>query len=266
MGLLASTHRIDNWNVLKWGGHEDVLASFAWANANAVELWPSLRKHEDRVPRATLEAARHAGAHLNRLKHMLHTVKPRVVLITFSGLNKGEFFNSLDWREVDSSNERFHHYRVDAFDVDVFQTCHPGYMRRHGGPLGFLNEFRKILSENGFAPEFPDFVVDGYESDQVIAHLLRAAPRPEGNNQRKYKFVAWVAHELNKQGAFMSVPRLVRLANEVGYRTNYGTEYQEGRGSYRLVRGAYWRYFDEEPDTARAIAEAFRKPDFTYAY
>jgi hypothetical protein len=71
---------------------------------------------------------------------------------------------------------------------------------------------------------------------------------------------------LNKQGAFMSVPRLVQLANEVGYRTDYGTEFSGGRGSYRLVRGAYWRSFNEEPDTARAIAEAFRKPDFTYAY
>ncbi|WP_269538053.1 hypothetical protein [Cerasicoccus fimbriatus] len=266
MALLASVHGIENWNVLKWGGHEAVLSSFGWANANAVELWPSLKKHESRVPKATLDAARHAAAHLNRLKHMLVTLKPRVVLITFMGLSKSEFFEDLDVQELDTTNERFHHYRIDDYDVDIFHTCHPGYMRNYGGPWGFLNELREILRANGFAPDFPEFVSTGSESESVLAHLFKSAPTPNGDSQRKYELVAWVAKELNKHGAFMSVPSFVQMANELGYRTDYGTEYSGGRGSYRLIRGAYWRYFEREPNTARAIAEAFRKPDFTYAY
>lgn len=266
MGLLASVHGIENWNVLKWGGHEDVLGSFAWANANAVELWPSLRKHTDKVPIDTWQAARQAGAHLNRLKHMLVTLEPRVIVITFSGLNKAEFFEGLEIVEVETVDQRFHHYRVNGYDVDIFHTYHPGYMRNCGGPWGFLNELRALLRDKGLAPDFPKFVNLGKDSDDILSHLSKSAPRPEGNNDRKYEFVAWVAGELNKHGAFMSVPRLVQLANEMGYRTNYATEFSGLRGSYRLVRGAYWRYFEAEPDTARSIAEAFRKPDFTYAY
>ena len=65
----------------------------------------------------------------------------------------------------------------------------------------------------------------------------------------------------------MSVPALVQLANRAGYRTNYGAEFSGGRGSYRLVRGAYDRAKKRGDDEAATqIAEAFRKPDFSYAY
>jgi hypothetical protein len=83
----------------------------------------------------------------------------------------------------------------------------------------------------------------------------------------KYAFVSWVAEELTKRDAFMSVPALMDLVNAKGGETNYGTPFTGGRGSYRLVSGAYWRLEnDEQKDRARNVAVAFRRPNFEYAY
>ena len=65
----------------------------------------------------------------------------------------------------------------------------------------------------------------------------------------------------------MSVPQLVALANEVGYRTNSGETYRGGRGSYHLVRSAYNFFtYHQKTESAHKIAMAFMKPNFTYAY
>src|SRR5207249_7852744 len=102
MALLASVHGIPDWNVLKWGGHQDILSSFAWGNAKAIELWPSLIKHTSGVPRKTWEAARAAGEHFNRFRHMLETLKPRVVLLTMKSLDREGFFEGFNLIPVES--------------------------------------------------------------------------------------------------------------------------------------------------------------------
>lgn len=263
MALLAEVHGMPNWNVLKWGGHEDILSSFAWANANAVELWPSILKHTSKVPYETWRAARAAGEHLNRFSHMVETLKPRVVLLTVKSLNLEEFFMGFKLITLESPDPNIGHYRLEGHNIDIFHTYHPGYMRNVGGPWSFLNKLKITLQESGLAPDFPDFISADDTGDDVVRHLMESAPRPEGNNYRKYDFVTWVAVELTKHKAFMSVPRLVQMANDLGYLTDYGTTFSGGRGSYRLVRGAYYR---NDPENATKVAEAFRKPDFTYAY
>ena len=65
----------------------------------------------------------------------------------------------------------------------------------------------------------------------------------------------------------MSAPALARLLNHLGYRTNYGTEFMGVRGTYNLISGTYHRLDRaEKGDRARMVAEAFRKPNFEYAY
>ena len=260
MATLAQVHGIQDWTVLKWDDQKkDVLSSFAWANANAVEI-----ERPTQVSPKTHEAARKASAPFNRLSHMLVTLAPDVVLITYKGL-RGEFFDGLEVEEVPIDSTRFRHYRIESPKVDILHTRHMDDMRKRkqGGPWVFLNELRGILRDLGKAPVFPEFVAHEEESKEVLAYLMEAAGRPAGD---KYAFIAWVAKELRKHGAFMSVPQLASLVNETGYRTSYGTKYLGKRGSYRLVRGAYRRHEGHAQDTAAAVAEAFRKPDFTYAY
>jgi hypothetical protein len=266
MALLAEVHGMPQWTALKWGDNANVLKSFAWANSNAVELWGSLRKHTHGVSVETWRAAREAGDHLNRLEHMLKTLSPRVVLISCKTVDDS-FFNGLEKSELSSEEEGIRHYRIEGYDVDIFHTYHPGWMRNVGGPWSFLNSIREMMEKRGLAPRFPEFVTTGETGDGVIDLLMRSAPRPDGNNQRKYELVAWVAKELNKHRAFMSVPRLAQLVNDLGYTTNYGTAYVGTRGSYRLVRGAYHRAMNAgNQESATQIAETFRKPNFTYAY
>lgn len=76
-----------------------------------------------------------------------------------------------------------------------------------------------------------------------------------------------MAVELRKRDAFMSVPALIEVVNARGYTTNYGTAFEGGRGSYKLVSGTYHRMLKwDYQDDARAVAEAFRQPNFEYAY
>lgn len=264
--ILASLHGIANWNVLKWGKHQHILSSFAWGNANAVILKESLKKFIKGVPLKTWEATHAAGEHFNRFRHMLEILKPRVVLITVTDL-PNKFFDGLNVITMKCPEPHIRHYRLEGLHVDIFHTRHPNSMRWVGGPLNFLSKLKTIILASTLVPEFPDFISADDSGDDVVSYLMKHAPRPNGNNQRKYEFVTWVADTLTEQKAFMSVPCLVQMANELGYRTNYGTTFSGGRGSYRLVRGAYHRCVKNgEEENARQIAEAFRKPDFTYAY
>jgi hypothetical protein len=156
---------------------------------------------------------------------------------------------------------------LEGHHVDIFKTYHPAYMRKVGGPRNFLSKLKTIIQASSLVPNFPDFISADDSGDDVVSYLMKDAPRPNGNNQHKYDFVTWVAGKLTEQKAFMSVPCLIQMANELGYRTNYGTTFSGGRGSYRLVSGAYHRCANRgEEENARQIAEAFKKPDFTYAY
>ncbi len=267
MALLANIHNLPDWKVLKGQeGYQGILSSFAWANSFAVELWQSLNKHTKEVPYDTWKAAFDAGEHFNRLRHMIATVSPRVVILTAKSPNLTRFFEGLDWRKIPNPQDGLQQYRFDKHNVDLFHTYHPNYMRNVGGPWSFLNKIRKSLQDSGISPAFPEFVDDSEQSSSVVTFLGNSCPRPTGFHSDIYSFIAWTAEELAKRQAFMSVPTLFHLANEIGYRTTYGSKYSGGRGSYRTVRLAYQRYEQDNPRAAEMIAHAFRKPDFTYAY
>lgn len=83
----------------------------------------------------------------------------------------------------------------------------------------------------------------------------------------KKEYIRKLGSFLINNGKTMDVPNLVEHLNWNGYKTNYGTEYQGGRGSYRLIRSTYdWLIKIGEPGDAKNVAEAFMKPDGTYAY
>jgi hypothetical protein len=113
---------------------------------------------------------------------------------------------------------------------------------------------------------FNNFLTGHEEGKKAVEYLHAKAPAITKNFD-KYEFVSWVAEELAKRDAFMSVPALMELVNAKGGETNYGTLFTGGRGSYRLVSGTYWRMMAAElPARARNVAVAFRRPNFEYAY
>ena len=260
MALLASVHGVENWNILKYKGHEDMLRSFAWGNANSVELFESITKYNPGVPFETWQAAHQACKPINRFAHIHNTLNPRVVILTTHNINKDDYFNGYHLIPVASSNTKIDHFKVSGHEIDVFQTRHPNSMRHVGSPTDILTSLRKALEENNLAPKFPRFSKNDEQAVEIISYLVKNRPASED----KYNFIAWVAEELSKHGSYMSVPCLAALVNQVGYKTNYGNEFNGKRGTYRLVKGAYSRQASQE--AADKIALAFRKPDFTYAY
>lgn len=86
-------------------------------------------------------------------------------------------------------------------------------------------------------------------------------------NTKKH-YVWQLAAFLNNFGTTMSGEELAEHLNRNNLLTNYGAEYQGGRGTYTLIRET-WKWVKNDlglPNEAQKIAEAFVKQDGTFAY
>jgi hypothetical protein len=135
-------------------------------------------------------------------------------------------------------------------------------MKFEGGADMFCDAFQRILESSKLTVRFPNFVQKSQESLDVLEYLENSAP----TDATKFELVEWIAQELKKRDSYMSVPALTSILNKLGCRTNYGSEYSGKRGSYRLVRATYRRLHARNPDEAALVAQAFRRPNFEYAY
>ena len=86
-------------------------------------------------------------------------------------------------------------------------------------------------------------------------------------NKKKY-FIWQLAAFLSNNGMTMSGEELADHLNRNKFLTSYGSEYQGGRGTYKLIQET-WTWVNTDlglPSEAKKIAEAFVKPDGSYAY
>lgn len=78
------------------------------------------------------------------------------------------------------------------------------------------------------------------------------------------KVYVWkLADFLSQHKMKMSGEELADHLNRNGFLTGYGTEYQGGRGTYKLIRET-WILLNETlglPDEAKKVYDAFCKPD-----
>ena len=220
MALLAGIHGMPNWNAMKKGEGVEILSSFAWANSNAIELWPSLSYHTSGVPRKTWEAARKAGTHFNKIRHVLETLEPNVIILTCKSINKIELFEGLNVSESTVA-KGIVSYSLEGYNTIILHTFHPGYMRNVGGPWSFLNELRDLLCNLNLAPSYPEFVIDDEAGDLITEQLL-GSYHQNNLNYGRFEFIEWIASELKKRNAFMSVPTLAKLLNRANIKTSYG--------------------------------------------
>jgi hypothetical protein len=264
MMFLAALHGQDDWGAMKQGKMVEILDSFAWGNGNAVELYGSTASKIG-VPASYWDAIRRAGEPLNRFRHIQETLRPDVVVVMYRGIHIPTYFEGYHLETV-SMDGRLTHYRLPEAGVDIFHVPHPGNMNRIEGTDYFRDKLKALFVEHGFTSIFSNFLSGQEEGKKAVEYLHARAPDITQSFD-KYKFVGWVAEELAKRDAFMSVPALINLVNARGGETNYGTPFTGGRGSYRLVSGTYWRMMAAEfPDRARNVAVAFRRPNFEYAY
>ncbi|TCV20303.1 hypothetical protein EDC17_10029 [Sphingobacterium alimentarium] len=86
-------------------------------------------------------------------------------------------------------------------------------------------------------------------------------------NNKKY-YIWQLASFLASHNMKMSGEELAEHLNRNNFLTNYGTTYQGGRGTYKLIKET-WKWVQEDlnlSDEAEKIANSFVKPDGTYAY
>lgn len=160
--------------------------------------------------------------------------------------------------------DRVTHYYLPDNSVHVFHVPHPVNMKFTQGADHFCEKLTQLTGKE-LMPAVPQFFAGQEGAQEVMEFLYRNGPTP--GECDKFDFVAWVATELKKHDSFMSIPALCDLLNRKGYKTDYGSSYEAGRGSYRLVRGTYYRMVKRgEPETAANIALSFKRPNFTYAY
>lgn len=89
------------------------------------------------------------------------------------------------------------------------------------------------------------------------------------NEMNKKKLYIWrLGSFLRQYGMTMSGEELAEHLNRNKFLTAYGTEYAGGRGTYKLIRET-WKWLSEDlglEEEALSVAEAFVKPDGSYAY
>lgn len=262
MMLIASLHGSKNWGLMKTGAMVEILNSIAWGNVNAVELFSSTPSKRQ-VGEDFWQAVRGAGKHLDRFEHVWQTLRPSIGIALCKGSDLATYFGGYKVERL-LEEDRIAHYYLPDINVHVFHAPHPVNMKFTEGADYFCEKLTQLIGKE-LIPTFPEFFQGQAEAEEVIEFLYQNGPTP--NECDKFDFVAWVATELKKRDSFMSIPALCDLLNRKGYKTDYGSSYEAGRGSYRLVRGAYYRMVKRgEPATSANIALSFKRPNFSYAY
>jgi hypothetical protein len=269
MMFLAALHGRSDWGVMKHGCYPEILSSFAWGNVNAVELYT---RERIKMSPDKWDLIRKAGERFNGIRHLLETVRPRVVVVLWKGMNPDSYFAGYEFTKIEERDGigHFHIPGEGAEGVDIFHAPHPVGMRWEGIQADHVcAQLIARLQSNNLTVLFPAFIQHSSDSENVIAHLKKSAP-PRSDKFNKFDFVEWVAEELKKRGSFMSAPSLAQLLNDLGYRTNYDSEYAgapRARGIYNLISGTYHRLDRAgKSNRAKMVAEAYRKPNFEYAY
>lgn len=86
--------------------------------------------------------------------------------------------------------------------------------------------------------------------------------------QKKRLYVWQLASFLRQYGMTMSGEELAAHLNRNRFFAGTGERYRGGRGTYTLIRET-WKWVQNElelPEEAKKVADAFVKPDGTYAY
>lgn len=86
--------------------------------------------------------------------------------------------------------------------------------------------------------------------------------------EEKKLYIWRLAEFLDRYNMKMSAEELANHLNRNGFLTSYGTEYQGGRGTYKLISET-WHWINDAlklPDEARKVSHSFVKSDGTFAY
>ena len=260
MNVLAKTYGINHWKEIQHGKFDNLIDSFVWGNANAIETATSDTVNSNASGYRRAKAL--AGQLFDSIDLLEKAVDPHCVILLCSNPEKNHYLGS-GFTELETVEERVTVLRRGK--LLVFYAPHPNNQRWFSeGADRFARIIRDLLSKYRLFCPLPDVLHQG---------LLPTAKEllVEGcKGIHKFDAIAKVAHELRKQRSCMTARSLcLDVLNPAGHKTNRGTPFTGNLwGPCRLVSTA-WNHFQNEtkqPDLAEDIALSFTDINGDYAY
>lgn len=262
--FLSTLYKIDNWEKLLDGTHDDILQSFVWGNINSIERY-SVSAEPNGVDESVYQKVKNASKRFDSESNILRTLKPDVLIL-------------LDWPEAEQwlnlSNKKntlclpfddhLTYYYLKDTNTHVFRTSHPNWIARNSSFKEWIEKIIEKIKEYNVWSDLPDSSNDALSPEEY-------AMTNEDKNNIDYKrnYVASLAKFLVDNRTFMSGDELIEhfKRNDIG--NIWGDSYQSNsRGIYKVISAIWSYYHDEEKDyqTAYNIARAFVKKNGEYAY
>lgn len=258
MYFLAALYGVKNWEVLKQRHFPNILNSFLWGNASAIECEDSVGPDVNKLAH---QCARQAAGSLNDYQHIHNLFTPNVSIIMCSRAECNFYLRNTE--KVLMWDQNLVRLWKIANGSIIFSMPHPNNMRWNKGADFYAQTIRQGMIEHGLFQPMPDFMDCDQESEEILNTFFSKCKQNAKNTREA---VAFIATELRKQQATMTVRMLCNILNRLGYRTTYNSEYSAGRGSYKMISCAWDYYHVQAPDIAESIAMAFTLPNGKYAY
>lgn len=261
MYFLAALYGVRNWEILKQRHFPNILNSFLWGNASAIESFDSIKKRTADIDLQAYQCARTAANSLNDYQHIQKLFSPNVSIIMCSRSECNFFLRNTE--KVLMWNQNLVRLWKLANGNIVFNMPHPNNMRWNKGADFYAQTIRQGLIEHGLFRPMPEFMDCDQESEEILNSFFLKCKQNAGNTREA---VAFIATELRKQQATMTVRMLCNILNRLDCKTTYGSKYEGGRGSYQMISRAWQYYQSQAPDIAESIATTFTLPNGKYAY
>lgn len=173
--FLGALYGLENWEVLKWGQHKEILKAILWGNATSVERWEKCVEHGAKDKRAW-NAAKNESIVFDDIRLLQKACKPHAALL-LCGKRSGRLYLrncSQEERKPIWTGDGLEIYRIG--DMYAFHAYHPAAMKFNGGAKHYADLIREKMIEYGVFRPLPQCVKDDSISKEYIR--LVAAIRP----------------------------------------------------------------------------------------
>jgi len=128
--FLAAFHGVDDWKVVKRGGRDDILKSFAWGNTNAIE-----RHHvtaaKNGVDVESWAVVKRASKIFDKSSLIINVMQPHLIVIlnweTPEEWLTGEFDNVVK----EKIDDHLSYYYVGKTQTHILWTAHPTWLAKN---------------------------------------------------------------------------------------------------------------------------------------
>lgn len=145
------------------GRYHEILSSFIWGNANAIERYEVTAKANG-VDRDVWKKVKKASKPFDDIRHIIEAAHPSVVFITYKHVKEKYFLHDEDIYTYnqcsDGADVVFGHYYLHNQDTHVFVTPHPNWIARRGLSEKYISALLSAIQDYEIWPNLPKSIDD----------------------------------------------------------------------------------------------------------